>query len=80
MAKKFRVGDCIDEHSIDESGNRFWSEGWRVDRDLGRDHYRILYAKGKQADGTVTWTGAKNMRKSNQCKITITEARRKRGE
>ncbi len=78
MAKKFKVGDCVDEHDIDESGNRFWSKGWLVDKDLGRGHYRILYARGKRADGTVTWTSGKNMRKSKQCKITISEARAKR--
>jgi len=78
MAKKFKVGDCVDDHDIDESGRRFWSKGWRVDKNLGRGHYQILYARGKRADGTVTWTSGKNMRNSNQCKITISEARAKR--
>ncbi len=78
MAKKFKVGDCVDEHDIDEAGNRFWSKGWRIDRNLGDDHYRILYAKGSRLDGTVTWSSAKNMRNSRSCKITISEARTKR--
>ena len=78
MAKKFKVGDCVDEHDIDEAGNRFWSKGWRIDRNLGDGHYRILYAKGSRLDGTVTWASAKNMRNSRNCKITISEARTKR--
>lgn len=78
MAKKFKVGDCVDQHDINEAGERFWSTGWRIDKDLGRNHYRILYAKGSRLDGTVTWGSAKDLRKSRQCRRTISEARAKR--
>ena len=78
MAKKFKVGDCIDEHDINEVGERFWSKGWRVNKDLGRGHYSILYAAGSRLDGTVTWASGENMRKSSQCKRTVLEARAKR--
>ena len=78
MAKKFTVGDCVDQHDINEVGERFWSKGWRIDKDLGRDHYRILYALGGRLDGTVTWGSAKDFRKSSQCKRTLSHARAKR--
>ncbi len=75
---KFNVGDCIDEHSITEVGKRYWSKGWRVDKALGKNVYRTLLAKGSRRDGTVTWTGAKNMRSSKRCEITLSEARKRR--
>ena len=78
MAKKLKVGDCVDDHDISEVGERFWSKGWRIDKDLGRGHYRILYAAGTPLDGTVTWSAARNFRKSRQCKRTISEARAER--
>jgi len=78
MAKKFKSGDCVDHRDINEVGEIFWSNAWRVDKNLGKGTYRILYARGSEYDGTVTWANSKYMRKSTRCRRTLSEARAQR--
>jgi len=75
MAKKFQSGDCIDIHSITEAGEKFWDKGWRIERPLEGRAFRLLRAKGDRYDGAVTWSISSNIRKSNKCKRTLSEAK-----
>ena len=69
---KFRKGQCVDLSDITETGEKYWNNGWKIDK-VFPNYYRVKHPVTK---GT-TWAIDRSLKSSKKCgKISYSKRRK----